>query len=158
MRAGTLVSFEQQCCAVPSFSSPPHSPFTITITIRYEYPVFNNDWRGHQTCFLYLTQFYHDNSTFGDLAITKHDSCTGTRAAVWHEPGHYPSEPHFIANPNGDGTEDDGVVVSPVMNGTDADRESYLLVLSARDLTEIARMPMGTAVPASVHGWFNFDR
>ena len=77
--------------------------------------------------------------------------------AEWHAAGHYPSEPHFVANPNGDGSEDDGVIVTPVMNGTDAKKQSYLPVLSARDLAEVARMPMGEAVPASVHGWFKFD-
>ena len=123
----------------------------------YEYPVFNMDRRGQATCYLYLTQFYHDGAAFGDLGIAKHDSCTGKRVAEWHAAGHYPSEPHFVANPNGDGSEDDGVIVTPVMNGTDAKKQSYLLVLSARDLAEVARMPMGEAVPASVHGWFKFD-
>ena len=130
--------------------------FTVIDEGWYEYPSFNQNFRGQASCYLYLTQFYYSEA-FGDLGIVKHDSCTGAVAAVWHEPGHYPSEPHFVANPNGDGTEDDGVIVTPIMNGTDEGHLSYFLVLSAKDLTEIARMPLGASVPATVHGWFKFE-
>nr|MBA3301397.1 carotenoid oxygenase family protein [Thermoleophilaceae bacterium] len=70
----------------------------------------------------------------------------------WHEPGSYPGEPVFVAEPGAAG-EDDGVVLSVVL---DAEREtSFLLTLDARDLSEIARARVPHHVPFSFHGMFD---
>jgi beta,beta-carotene 9',10'-dioxygenase len=69
----------------------------------------------------------------------------------WSEPGRYPGEPVFVAAPEAR-AEDDGVVLSLVLD-SGAER-SFLLVLNARDLSELARAQAPHAVPFGFHGQF----
>lgn len=69
----------------------------------------------------------------------------------WARPGHYPSEPVFVARPGADG-EDDGVLLAIVL---DVESESsYLLVLDAANLEEIAAASVPHHIPFSFHGQF----
>ncbi len=69
----------------------------------------------------------------------------------WSEPGCYPGEPVFVASPEAR-AEDDGVVLSVVLDAN-VDR-SFLLVLDAQDLSEIARAEAPHAIPFGFHGQF----
>ena len=70
---------------------------------------------------------------------------------VWREDGCYPGEPVFVAAPGAE-TEDDGAILSVVL---DAARErSFLLVLDAGDLTELARAEAPHHIPFGFHGDF----
>ena len=70
----------------------------------------------------------------------------------WHEEGCYPGEPVFVAAP-GSGPEDGGVILSVVL---DAARErSFLLVLDAAGLTELARAEAPHHIPYGFHGDFS---
>lgn len=72
-------------------------------------------------------------------------------ATVWKARDSFPSEVVFVANPNGE-LEDDGVLLSQVF---DSNRnESYLLVLDAKTLNEVARAYTGIRIPVSLHGQF----
>jgi beta,beta-carotene 9',10'-dioxygenase len=76
-------------------------------------------------------------------------------AAVWDEPGTYPGEPVFVPAPNG-AREDDGVLLSIVLDagaGT-----SFLLVLDAAGLGELARARVPHHVPFGFHGQYFADR
>jgi carotenoid cleavage dioxygenase-like enzyme len=69
----------------------------------------------------------------------------------WSEPGAYPGEPIFVAEPGAE-DEDAGVALSVVLDagaGT-----SYLLVLDARDMTELARASVPHHIPFSFHGMY----
>ena len=82
--------------------------------------------------------------------VVKADLQERTRS-TWREPGSYPGEPVFVAAPDAEG-EDDGVLLSVVF---DAGREaSYLLVLDARSLDELARAAAPTHIPYGFHGQF----
>lgn len=71
--------------------------------------------------------------------------------SVWHEEGCYPGEPVFVAAP-GSGAEDEGAILSVVL---DAARErSFLLVLDAANLTELARAEAPHHIPFGFHGDF----
>jgi beta,beta-carotene 9',10'-dioxygenase len=82
--------------------------------------------------------------------IQKIDLDSG-QLSEWREPGCYPGEPVFVAAPEAR-DEDGGVVLSLVLDA-DAER-SFLLVLDARDLGEIARVQAPHAVPFGFHGQF----
>ena len=70
---------------------------------------------------------------------------------MWSSHGHTPSEPIFIPNPNNNtGAEDDGVLLTVVLDGYKA--RSYLLCLDARDLKEVARAEMNSVVGLGFHG------
>ncbi len=75
----------------------------------------------------------------------------GGATASWAEPGCYPGEPVFVAEPGGE-DEDRGVLLSVVLDA--AAERSFLLVLDAADLTEIARASVPHHIPFSFHGQF----
>jgi carotenoid cleavage dioxygenase-like enzyme len=72
-----------------------------------------------------------------------------TRA--WAQPGCYPGEPVFVARPVAE-DEDDGVLLSVVLDAHAA--SSFLLVLDARDLDELARAQTPHHIPFGFHGQF----
>jgi beta,beta-carotene 9',10'-dioxygenase len=69
----------------------------------------------------------------------------------WSEPGCHPGEPVFVAAPDAR-EEDDGILMSLVLDARD--QVSFLLVLDARDLGEIARARGPHAIPFGFHGQF----
>merc|ERR1712212_1008953 len=69
---------------------------------------------------------------------------------VWQEPDSYPSEPLFVQNPGTTG-EDDGVILTCVV-APGAQRPGYMLILNAKDLTEIARAEVDSTMPVTFHG------
>ncbi len=70
----------------------------------------------------------------------------------WVESGCSPGEPVFIARPGGE-AEDDGVLLSVVLDAETA--RSFLLVLDARDLGELARAEAPHHIPFGFHGQFS---
>jgi len=85
-----------------------------------------------------------------DNQIVKLD-VTSHAVLHWYHPGFYPGEPLFVARPDA-AAEDDGVLLSVVL---DSHRNtSFLLVLNARDLTEIARADVPQHIPFGFHGMF----
>lgn len=78
----------------------------------------------------------------------------GGPARAWQEPGAYPGEPVFVPAP-GRSREDEGVLLSVVLDpgaGT-----SFLLVLDAEHLTELARARVPHHVPFGFHGQYFAD-
>jgi carotenoid cleavage dioxygenase-like enzyme len=69
----------------------------------------------------------------------------------WVEPNCYPGEPVFVADPTGT-AEDDGVLLVQVFDGVK--KETFLLVLDARDMSELSRCYTGIAGGMSFHGSF----
>ena len=69
----------------------------------------------------------------------------------WSEPDSYPGEPVFVARPGAE-AEDDGVLLSVVLDAAAA--SSFLLVLDARDLSELARAEVPHHIPFGFHGQF----
>jgi carotenoid cleavage dioxygenase-like enzyme len=69
----------------------------------------------------------------------------------WTQPGCYPGEPVFVARPEGE-REDDGVLLSVVLDSSAG--KSFLLVLDARELSELARAQAPHHIPFGFHGQF----
>jgi len=72
-------------------------------------------------------------------------------SAVWTQEGCYPGEPVFVAAPDAQ-REDDGVLLSVVLDATEGN--SFLLVLDAATLSEIARATVPHHIPFGFHGQF----
>lgn len=101
---------------------------------------------------------YANASSAGLLVgIIKADLHKGTEAALkWDRPGCSCSEPVFIPDPS-KVEEDAGVLLSivNVSGGEDGQGDScFMLVLDARDLTELARADMGAYNASTFHGSF----
>lgn len=80
--------------------------------------------------------------------IVKTDIADGA-SALWSEPNTYPGEPVFVRAP-GARREDEGVLLSVVLDA--AAGTSFLLVLDATTLDELARAGMPHAMPFGIHG------
>jgi beta,beta-carotene 9',10'-dioxygenase len=74
------------------------------------------------------------------------------RTAVWEQAGSYPGEPVFVAAPDADG-EDEGVLLSVVLDGERGN--SFLLVLDAGSLDELARAEVPHHIPFGFHGQYS---
>jgi carotenoid cleavage dioxygenase-like enzyme len=73
------------------------------------------------------------------------------RSTVWADADCFPGEPVFVAAPRA-ADEDAGVLLSVVL---DARRgNSFLLVLDARSLEELARAEVPHHIPFGFHGQF----
>lgn len=84
--------------------------------------------------------------------LTKLDTATG-HTLVWEEEGCYPGEPVFVPTPEDDPAEDQGVILSVVLDSRAA--RSSLLVLDATTFTELARATVPHAIPFGFHGQFH---
>lgn len=72
---------------------------------------------------------------------------------IWKQAGCYPGEPVFVAAPgNNSQREDDGVLLSLVLDVEAGG--SFLLVLDASSMQEIARLALPQATPFTFHGVF----
>uniref|UniRef100_A0A8C2TRJ4 Retinoid isomerohydrolase n=1 Tax=Coturnix japonica TaxID=93934 RepID=A0A8C2TRJ4_COTJA len=72
---------------------------------------------------------------------------------VWQEPDSYPSEPIFVSHPDAL-EEDDGVVLSIVISPGSGPKPAYLLILNAKDMSEVARAEVEVNIPVTFHGLF----
>lgn len=82
--------------------------------------------------------------------VVKIDTRNGATLS-WSEPHCYAGEPVFVARPDA-GEEDEGVLLSIVLDA--ASERSFLLVLDAGDLSEIARAEVPHHIPFGFHGQF----
>jgi beta,beta-carotene 9',10'-dioxygenase len=82
--------------------------------------------------------------------ILKIDTTDGATLS-WSEPGCYPGEPVFVARPDA-AHEDDGALLSVVLDAQAG--RSFLLVLDAADLSELARAQAPHHIPFGFHGQF----
>lgn len=73
-------------------------------------------------------------------------------AIIWEDDDCYPTEPIFVKDPSDGSSEDQGVLLSQVYDGRR--RETFLLVLDAVTMTELARCYTGIRCPVSFHGQY----
>lgn len=97
-----------------------------------------------------------DTDTGGEPAdfldqIVKVNVETG-ETVVWHEPASYPGEPVFVPSPRSGRAEDEGVLLSVVLDTRGA--RSYLLVLDAASLEELGRARVPHHIPFGFHGQY----
>ncbi|EJD55138.1 carotenoid oxygenase [Auricularia subglabra TFB-10046 SS5] len=87
--------------------------------------------------------------TFFDRVIKFDVSKPDGPHVFWSAPKFTPSEPIFVPRP-GSTEEDDGVVLSVVLDVTNV--RSMLVILDARDMSELARAVMQYPFPIGFHG------
>lgn len=100
--------------------------------------------------YVYGVGFKYPESVDDSIPILKINVSTGI-IQEWKEPGSLAGEPIFVPRP-GSIEEDDGVILSVVSQ--ESKNDSYLVVLDARDLREIARSEAIHFIPYGLHGMF----
>jgi len=119
---------------------------TIDGPLVGEFPTINPRFSTKPSRYLY-TAVDQGRSSFFD-GVAKTDLETG-EVVYWMAEHHTPGEPIFVADPEGT-AEDAGVLLVVVLDG---DRgTSYLLVLDARDLSEVGRAEVEGVVAFGFHG------
>ncbi len=119
-----------------------------------ELPRIDYRRNGRPYRFIYGAGVHRDSGApdFIDQLV-KVDLSSG-EAQEWFEPGSHPGEPVFVPSPAGDAGEDDGVLLSVVLDGRSA--SSYLLVLDAASFDELGRARVPHHIPFGFHGEY-FD-
>merc|ERR1712226_1069997 len=80
---------------------------------RSDFFRINPKYNGLAYCFLYATQWWHDGENYANMAIVKHDICSG-KNTYWSRPDVYVGEPNMIPGPGG---EDAGVISFVALDG-----------------------------------------
>ncbi|CAN5448121.1 carotenoid oxygenase family protein [soil metagenome] len=111
-----------------------------------------NYGRNNERPYRYAWGLSGTESTWLDT-IVRADVGDGSHTE-WREAGSFPGEPVFVADPDGT-AEDDGVLLSVVLDA--ASETSYLLVLDAHDLSEVARASVPHHIPFGFHGAYSRD-
>ncbi len=128
---------------------------TITDEYRSEHDIELpriNEQAGYLRPYRYVYGISRSPDSAYDTAdrLVKIDNQTGD-ATTWQEEAAYVGEPVFVPSPH-PRAEDEGVLLSVVI---DTGREaSYLLVLDARSMTELARAQAPHSIPFGFHGQF----
>jgi len=126
---------------------------------KFDFPFINPAYDARKHCVMWAVSAYAGNSTdYADWGLVRVDTCTESKVntVAWRQPGQVPSEAVFVARP-GAAAEDDGVLLVQVLDAAHDDATSFLLILDARSMKELARayLPSGWVTPYSQHGtWF----
>lgn len=122
--------------------------------ITSELPRINERHDGKPYRYTYLVGFADREgeraTTLQSKAIFKFDTAS-RQHITWSEKGCSPGEAVFVSTPGVKG-EDDGVIMSVVFD--EKDNSSFLLILDAKDLKELARAVAPHAIPLGLHGQF----
>jgi len=113
-----------------------------------DFTAINYNFNTKKYCIFYGVQWYYDERVYANMAIVKHNICTGEQK-FWHEDNSYPSEAKFIASPKGL-AEDDGTLVFTVFDGTTL--KSRLQMVDARTMSTVGRSADVSAVGFTTHG------
>ena len=115
-----------------------------------EFPRINDAFDGKPYRYCYSTNVLAPTLESDVRPIYKCDLKT-QEVYRWSEKGCYPGEPIFVADPKGT-KEDDGVILNIVVD--DTNKRSFLLVLDAKNLKELARVYVEHYIPFGLHGRF----
>jgi carotenoid cleavage dioxygenase-like enzyme len=115
-----------------------------------DFSKINENYHGKKYCFYYAVEWFHDQASYGSMAVVKQNVCTGARL-YWYQPSAYPSEPTFVADPAGT-TEDAGSLLITLLDGTTGN--SWLLTLDAATMTETSKAELPTRITFTTHGEF----
>ncbi|KAM4651554.1 carotenoid-cleaving dioxygenase, mitochondrial-like [Discoglossus pictus] len=74
------------------------------------------------------------------------------KAKIWKEEGFFPSEPIFVPYPESS-EEDDGVILSAVLT-PHKEKNTFLLILDAKEFQELGRAEVPVHMPYGFHGVF----
>lgn len=123
--------------------------------LAFELPRINHAYSGKRYRYAYgvgVAPVEHPSGWLDQLVKLDVES---RETLCWHQPGVFPGEPVFVPSPEAQ-AEDDGVLLSVTLDP--ASNTSFLLVLNARDLTELARAHVSQHIPWHFHGHFDMAR
>lgn len=115
-----------------------------------ELPRVPADRTAHEYRYCYAIDPEFPN-TINDIRPLYKIDVSAKTSQKWEKAGCFPGEPIFVARPEGK-EEDDGIVLSLVLDLIN--HTSFLLILDAHTMQEIARAEAPHAVPLGLHGFW----
>lgn len=115
-----------------------------------EMPRVAADKTAHEYQYCYAIDAQLPNQIDAICPVYKINVATKT-AQRWAQAGCCPGEPIFVPHPEGQ-EEDEGVVLSVVLDLLN--HTSFLLILDARTMQELARASVPNAIPVGLHGYW----
>jgi carotenoid cleavage dioxygenase-like enzyme len=112
--------------------------------LNFEMPSINNEYRGEYYNYVYGMT----TNSLVKVNINKRELLS------WEAPNQYPSEPIFVPRKSVSlaMTEDNGYILSIVLDAISYN--SYLLILDARTMKEIAKAIIPIHIPLTCHGFY----
>jgi all-trans-8'-apo-beta-carotenal 15,15'-oxygenase len=114
-----------------------------------EFPSLNGDRVGRSYRYVYLGAAHHGTGNAPLQAVVKLDLETGAEKTYSVAPRGFTGEPIFVANPE-EINEDDGWLLILVYNA--ATHGSELVILEAKELNPLAKIPLPLHIPYGLHG------
>lgn len=112
---------------------------------HFEFPRLNESLIGKEYQYFYAVHIQSQGD--GIIKYNNGDS----KNMYWFQKGSYANEPVFVPHPQAQ-SEDDGVILS-VVNDLEH-KKSFLLILDAKDLKELAKVDVPQFIPFGFHGQF----
>ncbi|XP_031410744.1 retinoid isomerohydrolase isoform X3 [Meleagris gallopavo] len=148
-RHGKMTALSHRGSTSPVSHPRPANPHAYTFFAAFEFPQINyKKYGGKPYTYTYGLGLNH----FVPDRLCKLNVKT-KETWVWQEPDSYPSEPIFVSHPDAL-EEDDGVVLSIVISPGSGPKPAYLLILNAKDMSEVARAEVEVNIPVTFHGLF----
>uniref|UniRef100_H2Z032 Uncharacterized protein n=1 Tax=Ciona savignyi TaxID=51511 RepID=H2Z032_CIOSA len=145
--SGNLVKLSNTTCTAERQKGGEIYCTSEVLSIGTECAVINNAYLGRK-----YKYFYSPGGLKlppGEM-LAKIDVEKKERVQMWQEKGCWASQPTFVAKP-GATQEDDGILMSSVTN---ENGKPFLLMLDAKDFSEVARIHFDANIPPDVHGIF----
>ena len=115
----------------------------------YEMPSIKGTLVGRENHYFYAV-WYNPPGNKKGFGLVKYDVKTN-KTEHWLHEGLFPGEPLFVSNPAAK-NEDDGVILSVVYDKSN--KESFLVIIDAHSMKELARAEMPQSLPIGLHGRF----
>jgi beta,beta-carotene 9',10'-dioxygenase len=136
---------------VPVTSSMPAITYRVLTNISFDLQAIHPDKKGQPYRYVWGNGDHGSGTWWSSLV--KIDLHTG-ESLEWYKDDHYASEPNYIPRP-GATEEDDGVLIATVLGGPY--NHSYLLVLNASTMEELAEADTPHFLPFPSHGFAEID-
>lgn len=115
----------------------------------YEMPKIRDDQVARKNTYFYALRFNAEHGKKG-FGLVKYNLDTN-RPIIWFKNNMFPGEPIFVPKP-GSTLEDDGAILSIVHDANQS--KSFLLILDAKNMKELARVSIPQSIPLGLHGKF----
>mmetsp|Transcript_110494 Transcript_110494/g.165366 ORF Transcript_110494/g.165366 Transcript_110494/m.165366 type:complete len:548 (+) Transcript_110494:108-1751(+) len=115
-----------------------------------EFPRINDRFQGKKYRYVWGTGLPGKEASKAIPKLVRLDAETG-ETKTWQAAGCYPGEGVFVPSP-GEGAEDDGVLMSVVLDCKT--ERSFLVILDASTMEEVARIDLPHHIPLGLHGFF----
>jgi len=118
---------------------------------QFDFPKMNMRYHTKAYCYLYGTEYWHDDESVYSMAVGKLDVCNESNTTYWYRENWYPSEALFVER-DGATTEDDGYLIFAALNGET--QNSHFMIVNAKDMTEISNTEFQGHMAFTVHAEF----